>query len=207
MTSFYPDEASCLQAFFDVVGGEAKAVLERRCRLPGSDTRASLHDTRRQRPVSLGEICHWARSDVPEAAVLIVENINLQWITSLATTLRIDPSFFAEHAVNPRGATPWHAIFGHWSRDHSKPVQRKLTRYELSDHSRPSDQLLRSWHIDGVIEYDQCLRKPSKSSTLSDCNNMPRTLSYDENYGWSCSTRISYLRARPNLCKDRDTAL
>jgi len=191
-------------AFFQGIGQEkAETLLSQNRRLVTSNTRASVHSIPKQRSISLSEAARLQGSTTGshgEGTALIVENIDLQWITTLGVALNIDPSFFAEHVKNPRGAIPWKAIFGNWSRDHSKPLQCNLSSYSVQDADEIESCMVQSWHVDGVVEYDQYGCRSQRNATLHDNNHIPRTVAYDELYGWSSSTRISYMLVRPQLC-------
>lgn len=193
-----------LDTFLRAVGEEkAGILLSQDRRIMTSNTRAFLHSIAEQRPINLTEatgLHSTHRGTHAEATVLIVENIDLKWIATLGVAFNIDSSFFAEHAINPRGATPWKAIFGKWSKDHCKPSRKSLKQYIPQDRAEPTTSIVQSWHIDGVIEHDQYRRGSHRDSTLNDHNFLPRTTAYDETYGWSSSTRISYVLLHPALC-------
>jgi hypothetical protein len=86
-------------------------------------TKASYHNIHAQKYLDLAQITTFAGSGEVGNGVLVIENVDLDWCIALAAAFGIDHTFFAEHASNPPGGTPWEAIIGDWSGDRRKPSQ------------------------------------------------------------------------------------
>lgn len=141
------------------------------------------------------EICdidillHQARRDdaAAQRAVCVVENIDWSWISAIGTAWDVEPFFFAEHGVSPKGDDSWLTLF---------PKHRNLAiKKGPSKHK----------YIDGVFEHhylandstahDQLIRG-SMGSTFRRGHWIPKSP-----YAPSFSTRMSYCRVNANLCE------
>jgi hypothetical protein len=170
------------------------------CRWPCHAPKAFHRTVHSKRTLSPLDIRDLNRNSNLGNGVLVVENVNQEWYTALVNVLGIDRSFFAEHASNPIGSTPWRAVFGDWSADHWKPFKngRGLT---TSIQDCDSSKVLRgSWHVDGVLEYGNSTQGRHARLEVLNTNFVHRPIAFDEEYGWSSGTRISYILVRPDLC-------
>jgi hypothetical protein len=103
--------------------------------------------------------------------------------------------------------TPYKAVFGNWSAYRMKPVQ---TKPQFDDRRNSTEKAIakgRSWHVDGVFEYSRNWYTPGKLFGPRSCNFMRRISTYDDDYGWSTNTRISYSLVKDGLCTNRDRRL
>jgi hypothetical protein len=174
-----------------------------RIRNSTTSPRVFYHDIQQQTAIGLTEVQRLAETCDPVNAVLVVENIDLKWLVDLGVAFKIDPTFFAEHTYNPCGLTPYKAVFGKWSAHHMKPVQTRTLFGSRSRQSEPENGKRTSWHIDGVLEYSNDWDKHGKHLMLRDPNFLHRISAYDEEYGWSTNTRISYSLVKEGLCMSR----
>ena len=193
-----------LVALYEHIGKGEEARLHGK---PGqkitSSTRAFYHKLQQQQSISLADFKRLNLKQDPDPAVLVVENIDLDWITTLGVTLSIDSYFFAEHILSPlgqQGQTPWNTIFGKWSATWRKPIHNGLGFSSM----QPSDAAgttRKVWHVDGVYQYEGQHGVPVKQLALIDPNYISRQIGYDVGYGWQATTRISYCLVHPTLCK------
>lgn len=164
--------------------------------------KTSYHTVKAIRQLSSQEIHLPSAIDSP--AVLVVENINLDWIGTLGLQLGLDPAFFVEHAFTLSvDVEPWDAIFGKWSADHRKPTQKSTARYGTAAGPGTHDHDIESRHVDGVIEFDRprgSKRRRSEEAS-SGGNTLPRLSVSDEDEIWQTTTRISYCPVRANFRK------
>jgi hypothetical protein len=163
-------------------------------------TKASYHDIHAQQFLDLAQITTFAESADPANGVLVIENVDLNWCVALGIAFGIDHTFFAEHATNPPGNTPWDAVIGDWSGDRRKPSQNG----RMSTSSTSQDDIAEGsrdrWHVDGVLMYEHVSNRQCTQPVLTSTNFVHRPTSYSKNRGWSAGTRISYILAKPNLC-------
>jgi len=115
----------------------------------------------------------------------------------LGIVFDISRSFFVKHAFNPPRGTPWEAIFGNWLADHWKPSKNGQSSDPTQQDTTSKVPLRASWHVDGVVEFEQHERGRHARFGLLNPNFVHRLVAYSENYGWSAGTRISYVLARP----------
>ena len=163
-------------------------------------TRACYYNIHAQKPLSLPEIATFAENNDLENGVLVVENVSLEWCTTIGVALGIDHTFFAEHASNPPGDTPWEAVIGDWSEDRRKPSQNGQHSTSSNRQRNAIEDLRDRWHVDGVMEYELLGKEQYAQSGLANTNLLPRSTSYSKGYGWSVGTRVSYILANPSLC-------
>jgi hypothetical protein len=193
-------EYDYLQAFAASVGETRAASLRRRVRaLSFSATRTFYHDIQQRRQLERGGISGLSICGDQHSAALVVENIDLDWISTLGAKFEIDPAFFAAHLANLPGQTPWNAVFGKWSADHRKPTRIDIRRFPYQPFSRESDPRV-SWHVDGVVEHSHYNAPHKSSMSFTDPNFVSRNLVYDTKYGWQATTRISYCLLHSSLC-------
>lgn len=169
---------------------------------PDAETRAFLYDTK-QRNLQLSDVSSLAHQKITiqlkedqnqgDNTILVVENINLDWIVALGTTLNIDATFFCQHGQNPVGWSPWQSVFGN-----SMASQKKPTQYPSAGEA-PSTTF---HHIDGVVRFGQGRSKEEGPHlhTIENPNFFHRRLKFDVEYGWQANTRISYCQINKNLC-------
>jgi hypothetical protein len=163
-------------------------------------TRACYHNVHAQKQLSLPEIAAYVENNNLENGVLVVENVNLEWCIALGVAFGIDHTFFAEHASNPPGDTPWEAVIGDWSEDRRKPSQNGQNPASSNRQRNAAEDLRDRWHVDGVLEYEPLEKGQYARSGLANTNLLPRSTSYSEDYGWTVGTRVSYILASPRLC-------
>jgi hypothetical protein len=175
-------------SFFDPQHGNARA------------TRACYHNVHAQKQLSLPEIAAYVENNNLENGVRVVKNVNLEWCITLGVAFGMDHTFFAEHASNPPGDTPWEAVMGNWSEDRRKPSQNGQHPASSARQGDAADGLRDRWHVDGVLEYELLGKGQYAQSGLASTNPLPRSTSYSKDYGWSVGTRVSYILANPSLC-------
>lgn len=170
---------------------------------PEAETRAFLYDTK-QRTFRLSDVSSLAHrkitiqseseQDKGDDTILVVENINLDWIVALGTTLNIEATFFCQHGQNPVGWSPWQSVFGGCD---SMTGQKRPTQYSADEASSTTFH-----HIDGVVRFGK--KGPKEDGphlhTIENPNFFHRRLKFDVEYGWQANTRISYCQIRKNLC-------
>jgi len=164
-------------------------------------TKASYHKVHTQRYLDLAQIATFAERKNSENGVLVIENVDLNWCVALGLAFGIDHTFFAEHASNPPGSTPWEAIIGDWSGDRRKPSQNGQMSNLSTSQDDAAEGFRDRWHVDGVLEYKPVGNGQDAQSSLTHTNSIHRTTSYSKDYGWSAGTRVSYILAKPNLCR------
>lgn len=119
-------------------------------------------------------------------AVVIIENTDLAWISALGRAWDIPPSFFAGHASNPSGASPWLCIFGKSLAERKKPIMTEIAPASLNTCSWDKIQF---WHVDGIYHYEE-----TTQARLVDINNhnfIRRLTGQNPEHGLHYSTRIS----------------
>ena len=166
-------------------------------------TRALLCDLNQQKSLQLPDITSLAHPKTQEdIAVIIVENINLDWISTLGTALDIDAAFFCEHALSPGGNSPWKAVFSSSPAGHKKPTQSVHTVNDADIHSHEGTESNKftsvSWHVDGVFDLGQSDQDPPPLRTPSFIH---RRLDFVAHYGWQATTRISCYRVNEKICQ------
>jgi hypothetical protein len=164
-------------------------------------TKASYHSVHTQRLLDLAQITTFAASRISENCVLVVENVDLNWCLALGLAFGIDHTFFAEHTSNPPGNTLWLAIIGDWSGNRRKPSQNGQMPTLSTSHDDAAEGFRDRWHIDGLLEYIPFGNGQYTQSKPTSTNFVRRTISYSKGYGWSSGTRVSYIPAKPNLCR------
>ena len=172
----------------------------------GHRTRALFCDFNQQKPLQLSNIAFLADPKTQEdVAVIIVENIDLDWISTLGTTLEIDVAFFCKHADGLKGSSPWKAIFSSSPAGHKRPTQSTQnvsdTQNHVNDGVESTKPLDFYWHVDGVFDLGQ---SGQNHSYLRNPNFILRTLKYEVQYGWQAATRISYCQVKQNLRQYKD---
>jgi hypothetical protein len=81
-----------MRKFYTCLGPEkARAIQSRSSSSAISKTRAFCHEVQHQIPVLLSDVQGIAQRSAGEGAVIIVENINLDWIAALGVALCIEP--------------------------------------------------------------------------------------------------------------------
>jgi len=163
-------------------------------------TKASYHNAHAQLYLDLAQITTFAESRNPENGVLVIENVDLNWCVALGLAFGVHHTFFAEHASNPPGNTPWDAIIGDWSGGRRKPSQNGRMSTPSTNQDDATKGFRSRWHVDGVFEYKPVGNGQNVQSKPTNTNFVHRMTSYNKYYGWSASTRISYILARPSLC-------
>lgn len=166
---------------------KANTISDRAKLMPSSKTRASYHTRHEQKYLKLGDISPPSGGNLALAgAVVIIENIDLLWIAALGNTWDIAPSFFADHASNPSGSSPWKTIFGMSSTDRKMPLRKEVTS-TLPRDRQPWDKAS-SWYVDGIFECGQ--PTPGTSFNANDQDFIQR-IRYNNDLGLNISTRIS----------------
>ena len=182
---------------------KAGSILSKSGRRSASTTRVFYHKVQQQQMVSLADFEKLNVVGDPDYAVLVVENIELNWIATLGVALNIDPYFFAEHILSPQGQsgqTPWFTIFGKSSASWRRPIQNGLRPAHPLQPLDAAVDTRKSWHVDGVFQYEGLRTTSQGQIALIDPNHMSRQVACDEDYGWQATTRISYCLVRPDLC-------
>ena len=191
-----------LEAFLEHLGQAEKNIFLQRNRcLTTSVTRVFYHDVQQQTATRLSEVENLARTSDLRGVVLVVENIDLNWLTNLGVAFKIDPTFFAEHTYNPPGLAPYKAVFGKWSALHMKPVQTTTPPQDSSCQLPKGSGTRTSWHVHDVLEHNRNWSAPGERLTTRDPNFKHRMSAYDQEHGWSTNTRISYSLVKEGLCK------
>ena len=172
----------------------AAALFDRARALPVVKTRAFYRSRQEHRVLRLEDIFSLGGAQkngllALEGAAVVVENIDPHWIAVLGTSWDISPSFFAQHASNPSGPSPWQAVIGLSASQRRKPQTEEATlvdlRYSLWDNAH-------FWHVDGVFA---CGQRAFKTPVgIKEQNFMPRLLLHSKEYGTQTSTRISFLK-------------
>jgi hypothetical protein len=138
----------------------------------------------------INEVFTLARDDgaVSQQAVCIVEDISWDWIGRMGVAWGIEPEFFAEYGVSPKGKNPWETLF---PKNHRMGATQGPSKY---------------YHVDGVFEHHHLAGDPEAFDMLE--NDLQRSVhrrrcwvSDSSSYPPSSSTRFSYCRVNASLCK------
>jgi hypothetical protein len=164
-------------------------------------TKASYRDIHTQRYLDLTQIATFAESENHENGVLVIENVDLNWCVALGVAFGIDHTFFTDHVSNPPGDTPWEAVIGDWSGDRREPSQNGRMSISSTNQDDAAEGFRDRWHVDGVLMYESAGNRQHSQTELTSTNFMHRPTSYSKDRGWSAGTRISYILAKPNLCR------
>lgn len=124
-------------------------------------------------------------------SIILLEDINLDWIAFLGSTLSIDVTFFCAYLAGLQGSSPWKAVFGNAVMDHKRPTRLH--------HGRPS---MMSHHIDGVFQLGQPDQMRSTPRIRGNTNVFNRRVENHAPFGWEAATRISFCKVNESLCKD-----
>lgn len=189
-------EEQYLEAFAAIVDPNTYRMIEDGQTRPRSRRRASRHAAQVQEDIGLEDVRKIASNPVDLREVLLVENIDLDWIGLLGSAYEIDPTFFAAHAFMVRGTDPWQAVFGEEGQFHRKPTFNVMNE-QWPNESR-NERPYGSWHVDGVMSFVED-HTESYSSTfgLSDPNCIKRMWRRGQ-----AATRISFcILRRCNTCK------
>lgn len=163
-------------------------------------TKASYRDIHTQRYLDLTQIATFAESENHENGVLVIENVDLNWCVALGVAFGIDHTFFADHASNPPGDTPWEAVIGDWSGDRRKPSQNGRMSISSTNQDDATESVRGCWHVDGVLMYELVGSRQHTQPELTNKNFVHRPTPYSKDRGWSSGTQISYILAKSNLC-------
>lgn len=166
-------------------------------------------------PFNFREIPTLVRSKVKEnVAIIIVENLNEDWIATLGTVLNIDPVFFREHTLSSEGGSPWKAVF--------QPGQRRVVESQANKNTLPGALAVslddprtifnnkpwptnvfdnNPWHVDGVFESGRLHERLSQRGSVMNPNHAYRQTAFDSRVGWTMTTRISHYRTENNIGK------
>lgn len=168
-------------------------------------TKGLCCESGQQRTLRLQEVASLVnRNSQEDTIVVVIENINLDWIAALRAAFGIDDAFFREHALNPEGFSPWQAVFGQTKSvtDQRRPIQR-MERVSKSSEQPRRFMMTTSWHVDGVFswEFSETCHQSPTPLRLDDTNFLKRHLKYDLQYGWQTNTRISHCQLNSNICQ------
>ncbi|KAL9620111.1 MAG: hypothetical protein Q9160_005317 [Pyrenula sp. 1 TL-2023] len=119
-------------------------------------------------------------------AVCVIENISPAHIGALGSGLSLEPYFFANHATHVDKERFWEQFTG-WSWDSESGIEVAAS--------------LASAHIDGMFEYNGL--EHGDFQLTSSPNIFRRDVFKRNPYPVQSSTRISYCRANPYLCKSK----
>jgi len=154
-----------------------------------------------QQYLDLMQITTFAESENHENGILVIENVDLNWCVALGVAFGIDHTFSADHASNPPGDKPWEAVIGDWSRDRRKPSQNGRMSISSTNQDDVAEGVRGCWHVDGVLMYEPVGNRQHTHPELRSTDFVHRPTSYSRDRGWSAGTRISYILAKPNLCR------
>lgn len=170
-----------LQEFYSSLPDEQVTKINKAGSKSRGSTLARFHTIREQRPFGLEELSQVTDLSRSDGVVIVIENIDQDWIANLSVAWNIRASFFAGHARNVEGTSSiWRAIFGNTVAEQKRPSEGHSPAYSY-------------WHVDGFRGYN---RYPtSTTEDPVDTNWIPRLLTWDNSYGWQASTRVScYVR-------------
>jgi hypothetical protein len=146
-SSAHPDYLAAFR-----VNHKAKAYMNKIRKLPTPVSRASSYDRLgNQRQLSVEDFSSQnVRLESFANSFIVVENINLPWISALGTTYHIEASFFVDYLSGPSATTDplWTSVFGttHVDRE-ALPVTDVTSN---SSHEAPWDKAY-CWHADGIF--------------------------------------------------------
>ena len=115
-------------------------------------------------------------------AVCVIECINANWIATLGAEWGLDPAFFLDYAYGKRDCSLWDEVMGH----------EAAAARSSADEQRPHRI------IEGLISDVKAAEKDAPAPF-----GVTRPRDRGDREGDQTSTRISYLRVRPNLCASR----
>ncbi|KAI0008210.1 hypothetical protein F4779DRAFT_588304 [Xylariaceae sp. FL0662B] len=179
-----------------------KASNKPTLREPPSATRAWFCDKTQEAFLKLTDLARLERPGITrDAAVIVVENVSLDWIATLGTIFNIDVEFFCEYVSTPEGSSPWKAVFDPSGSDIKRPMRLchiPEPANNLDHRHNSAHPTMESHHIDGVFELGQPDQLRSSPYFIGN-NFIHRRVENHAPFGWEASTRISYCRVQENL--------
>ncbi|KAK7976662.1 hypothetical protein PG989_015125 [Apiospora arundinis] len=164
-----------------------------------SQTKAMLCDINHQRMIDPSDLQLFGQLGVHNPTpIVIIENINLEWIEALKEMCNIDPGFFSEHAADPPGPSPWNAVFGRTPILHRRPSQTKIESCTKNKNpNEPADNVSQTrawWHIDGVFALGHPGATQLSPSLTQASSPIRRRKEYHQGHGMQVSACISHYR-------------
>lgn len=172
------------------VGNAESVILQ-----PPSTSRVWLCDEERQISLQLADKAVLDSDNAQRnTAVILVEDISLDWIATLGCKFNIDVAFFCEYLSGLRGPSPWKAVFGNGGSDIKRPTRLH--------HDVAPVISVGSHNIDGVFQLGLPVQMRSSPHRRPGRNVLDRRMENHAPFGWESATRISYCRLKWNLFKD-----
>lgn len=159
-----------LQEFYSSLPDEQVTKINKARSKSRGSTLARVHTIREQRTFGLEELSQVTDLSRSDGVVIVIENIDQDWIANLGVAWNIRASFFARHARNVEGMSSiWRAIFGNTVSEQKRPSEGYSPAYSY-------------WHVDGFRGYNRY--STSTAEDPVDTNWIPRLLTWDNSYGW-----------------------